>query len=411
MTQAWTGVFLAALGLAGALRLWLSLRQERCVRAHRDAVPDAFAAHVPPEAHRKAADYTVARLRLGRVALGWRAAVLLAFTLGGGLELLGSVFDGATLLGGAGFVLAAFFLAEVAQLPLAAWRTFRIEERFGFNRTTPGLFAKDLARTAALGLLLGGPLAAGALWVMREGGALWWVWLWAGWLAVSLFFTWAYPAWIAPLFWTFRPLDDAALRERIAALLARVGFRAEAISVMDGSRRSAHANAYFTGLGEKKRIVLFDTLCETLRPDEIEAVLAHELGHFRLRHLWRRLAAGAAMGLLALGGFALVADQAWFFEGLGVSSTRPDAALVLYLWVLPLFTFPLAPLLSAWSRRHEYEADAFAAAHADAAAMVRALVRLYEHNASTLTPDPLYSTFFDSHPPAPLRVARLRETA
>jgi len=403
-----TALFLAALGLSLAIRLYLSRRQERCVLAHRNAVPGAFADSVSLEAHRKAADYTVARVRFGRVAVAWRVIVLLAFTLGGGLAWLARVLDQGTLLAGTGFVLAAFLLSSACQLPLALYRTFVIEERFGFNRVTPRLFVADLFRSLALGALLGGPLALGALWLMRNGGARWWIWLWAGWVMVSLLLTWAYPVLIAPLFWRFTPLDEGELRERLEKLLERTGFESDGLFVMDGSRRSAHANAYFTGIGDKKRIVLFDTLRDMLGPAELEAVLAHELGHFRLRHVRTRLAASIGFGLVALWVFALLVKQPWFFTGLGVPEPSHHAGLVLFLWVAPVFTFPLSPLLSAWSRRHEYQADAFAAEHSDARAMVRALVRLYEHNASTLTPDPLHSAFYDSHPPAPLRVAKLR---
>jgi STE24 endopeptidase len=404
-----TAVFLAALFATLGVRLWLSFRQERCVRAHRGAVPEAFAESIPLEAHRKAADYTVARLRLGRVVAPARAALLLAFTLGGGLSALLDLWDQGTRLAGVAFVLSALFLYEFCLLPFAIYRTFVLEERFAFNRTTPALYLSDLLKQALLTVLLGGPLFYGALWLIGSGGGLWWVWLWAAWVAVSLFFTWAYPVLIAPLFFKFTPLRDDALLQRIRDLLRRTGFSSEGIFIMDGSRRSSHANAYFTGLGRRKRIVLFDNLCRALEPQEIESVLAHELGHFKLGHLRWRLGAGAAMGLVAIALFALVVDRAWFYTGLGVAEPSAHAGLLLFLWVAPLFAFPLGPLLTAWSRRHEYAADAFAAAHSDGRAMISALVRMYEHNAATLTPDPIHSAFHDSHPPAPLRVARLRE--
>jgi len=403
-----TALFLAALFASLGVRLWLSFRQERHVRAHRARVPDAFVESIPLTAHRKAADYTVRCLRLGRVAAPARAALLLAFTLGGGLQALQGVWDQGTLLAGTAFVLSALFLAELCLLPFAIYRTFVVEERFGFNRTTPALFSSDLLKQALLTVLLGGPLVYGALWLIGSGGSLWWVTLWAAWVGVSLFFTWAYPVLIAPLFFKFTPLDDDELLQRIRDLLRRTGFSSEGIFVMDGSRRSSHANAYFTGLGRRKRIVLFDTLCQTMAPKEVESVLAHELGHFKLWHLWWRLGAGAAMGLAGIAVFRLVIDRAWFYEGLGVDDVSAHAGLILFLWVAPLFTFPLRPLLKAWSRRHEYAADAFAAAHSDGQAMISALVKMYEHNAATLTPDPLHSAFHDSHPPAPLRVARLR---
>jgi STE24 endopeptidase len=402
-----TALFLAALFVWLGGHLWLSWRQGRCVREHRGAVPAAFAASIPLDAHRKAADYTLAYLRLGRVRAPARAALLLAFTLGGGLQALAHVWDQGTLLAGVAFVLSALFLAELCLLPFAVYRTFVLEERFGFNRTRPALFLGDLLKQALLGVLLGGPLALGALWLIENGGRFWWVWLWSAWIGVSLFFTWAYPVLIAPLFFKFTPLEDAELLGRLRDLLERTGFASEGIFVMDGSRRSSHANAYFTGLGRRKRIVLFDTLCRTLAPAEIESVLAHELGHFRLRHIWWRFAAGAATALLGIAVFRLVVGRAWFYTGLGVGAVASHVGLVLFLWVAPLFTFPLRPLLSAWSRRHEYAADAFAAAHSDRHAMISALVKMYEHNATTLTPDPVHSAFYDSHPPAPLRVARL----
>jgi STE24 endopeptidase len=404
-----TALFLAALFASLGVRLWLSWRQGRSVRAHRGAVPAAFADSIPLEAHQKAADYTVARLRLGRIVAPARAALLVAFTLGGGLQALTRLWDQGTLLAGVAFVLSALFLAELCLLPFAIYSTFVLEERFGFNRTTFGLFFSDLVKQALLSVLLGGPLIFGALWLIGNGGAFWWVWLWAGWIGVSLFFTWAYPVLIAPLFFKFTRVGDAELLQRIQDLLQRTGFSSSGIFVMDGSRRSSHANAYFTGLGRRKRIVLFDSLCQVLAPPEIESVLAHELGHFKLRHLWWRLGAGAAMGLLGIVVFQLLVDRAWFYTGLGVDNVATHVGLILFLWVAPLFTFPLRPLLSAWSRRHEYAADAFAAQHSDGQAMISALVKMYEHNAATLTPDPIHSAFHDSHPPAPLRIARLNE--
>ncbi|MHC4163505.1 MAG: M48 family metallopeptidase, partial [Planctomycetota bacterium] len=277
-----TALFLAALFASLGVRLWLSWRQERHVRAHRAEVPAAFAESIPLAAHHKAADYTVARLRLGRVVAPARAALLVAFTLGGGLQALAGLWDQGTLLAGVAFVLSALFLAELCLLPFAIYRTFVLEERFGFNRTTPALFLSDLVKQALLSVLLGGPLVYGALWLIGSGSSRWWVWLWAGWIGVSLFFTWAYPVLIAPLFFKFTPLQDAELLQRIQDLLRRTGFASDGVFVMDGSRRSSHANAYFTGLGRRKRIVLFDTLCQTLAPPEVESVLAHELGHFKL---------------------------------------------------------------------------------------------------------------------------------
>jgi STE24 endopeptidase len=404
----WRGIFLGALAVSLALRIWLSVRQERHVLAHRDEVPSAFREAIPLEAHRKAADYTIARTRFSRVAAAWDAATLLALTLGGGIGALARLLPGETLGGATVFVLAAFLAQAFLLLPLSAWRTFRIEERFGFNRTTPGVFTADLAKGLLVAGILGAPLALGAVSLVRHAGPRWWLFAWAGWLAFTLLLAWAYPVLIAPLFNRFRPLEDEALRERIRALLDRTGFRSGGILVMDGSRRSTHANAYFTGLGRRKQVVFFDTLRQLLSGDEMEAVLAHELGHFKLRHVRIRLVAGAA---ISLAGFALLGrllGRAWFCEGLGVETPSPQAGLVLFALAAPVFGFVLNPLWSAWSRRHEYRADAFAAAHASGEAMARALVKLTGHNAATLTPDPLHSAFHDTHPPAPLRIARLK---
>jgi STE24 endopeptidase len=399
-----TALFLTALLAGLGLRLWLSVRQERHVLAHRDEVPPPFRGTIPLEAHRKAADYTLARTRFGRVAAAWDALLLLAFTLGGGLDLLARWIPGHGLLAGACYVVAAFVAWGLLSLPLGIYGTFAIEERFGFNRTTPRLFAVDALKGLLVGVALGLPVAAGALSLVRRE-------LWAlipvGWLAFSLFATWLYPVLIAPLFNRFRPLDDEALSARVRALLEREGFRSGGVFVVDGSRRSTHANAYFTGLGRRKRVVFFDTLLELLAPEEVEAVLAHELGHYRLRHLELRIAVGFAFAAAAAFLLAWLLRQEWFFAGLGVSTPSPQAGLVLFLLVAPAFTFPLRPLLTGLSRRHEYQADAFAAARSAKGAMAAALVKLSERNAATLTPDPLHSAFHDTHPPVPLRIARL----
>ncbi|HEX5137807.1 MAG TPA: M48 family metallopeptidase [Planctomycetota bacterium] len=401
-------LFVATLLVSAGLRIHLSRRQERHVRAHREEVPSPFRGAIPLEAHRKAADYAVARTRFSRVAAVWDAVALVALTLGGGLDALARLLPGATLLGATAFVLAAFLARGLLLLPLSAWRTFRIEQRFGFNRTTPRLFALDLAKGLLLAGAIGAPLVLGGLWLVARAGRFWWLYAWAGWFLASVLLAWAYPVLIAPLFNRFRRLEDEALAGRIRALLDRTGFRSGGIRMMDGSRRSTHANAYFTGLGRKKQVVFFDTLRELLTPDEMEAVLAHELGHFKLRHVQIRLAVGATT---SLAGFALLGwllGRGWFFEGLGVTTPSPQAGLVLFALAAPAFDFVLHPLLTAWSRRQEYEADAFAAAHASADAMALALVKLTGHNAATLTPDPLHSAFHDTHPPAPLRIARLK---
>jgi STE24 endopeptidase len=306
--------------------------------------------------------------------------------------------------------MSVLVLLSVLSLPFSVYRTFVIESRFGFNRTTPAVFVADQLKGLALLLLLGTPLVLLVLWLMRSAGSAWWLYAWAAWVGFTLALTWAFPTLIAPLFNKFTPLADAALRERIEALLERCGFHSRGIFVMDGSRRSSHGNAYFTGVGNAKRIVFFDTLIESLEPAEIEAVLAHELGHFRRKHVRKRLALAV---VLALAGFALLGwlvQAPWFYAALGVQPS-PHMALLLFMLVVPVFTFPLTPLASWLSRRHEFEADAYAVAQADGPSLAHALVKLYRDNATTLTPDPLHSSFYDSHPPAPIRVARLASLA
>jgi STE24 endopeptidase len=314
---------------------------------------------------------------------------------------------GPGLAAGVALLVSALLIGVLIELPLSLWKTFRLEARFGFNRTTPRLFVLDTLKSLGLMLALVTPLAWAALALMAQAGALWWAWLWALWLGFNLLLVWAWPRFIAPLFNRFTPLEDAALRARIDALLERTGFTSKGLYVMDGSRRSAHGNAYFTGLGRNKRIVFFDTLLEGLEPVEVEAVLAHELGHFRRHHVTWRLASGALLSLAGLALLGWLAEQPWFYAGLGVAVPSDAAALLLFALALPAFTTLLTPVGAWLSRRHEFQADAFAREHSDAAALVRALVKLYRDNASTLTPDPLHSAFHDSHPPAPVRIARL----
>ncbi|MBW3566567.1 MAG: M48 family metallopeptidase [Proteobacteria bacterium] len=407
-----TYLFLAFFALGLALRGWLNARQVHYVQAHRDTVPEAFSGVVSPEDHTKAADYTVAKARVGRWDMIISAVLLLVFTLGGGIDWLDQLWRGANLhpyLLGTAVILSVLLLSAVAELPLSAYSTFVLEERFGFNRSTPGLFIADLFKGLALMLVLGVPLLLATLWFMSASGDFWWLWVWALWMGFSLFLTWAFPTFIAPLFNKFSPLEDAALRDRIESLLDRCGFRSSGIFVMDGSKRSAHGNAYFTGVGRSKRIVFFDTLMEDLSHDEIEAVLAHELGHFKRKHVMKRLAVSAVTSLLALALLGWLIDKSWFYTALGISTPSNHAALLIFLLVLPVFTYPLTPLGSLFSRKHEFEADEFAVEHAQAAALESALVSLYRENASTLTPDPLHSAFYDSHPPATTRIGRLRE--
>ena len=416
-----TCVFAFAVLLQLVLRFGLALRQARAVALGRGAVPPRFAHKVSLAAHQRAADYTAAKLRFGVLEGGAAAFILLGWTLLGGLDALD-----AWLLEWLGprpllqpLTLLAAFMAinALLDMPFAAWQTFVIEQRFGFNKSTLRLWLADHVKSALVGAALGVPLAALALWLMAQAGPLWWLWLWALWLGFSLLMMWVYPTLIAPLFNRFEPLADEALKARITGLMQRCGFAASGLFVMDGSRRSAHGNAYFTGFGAARRVVFFDTLLERLTPDELEAVLAHELGHCKRHHIARRVACMAAMSLAALALLGWLMQQGWFYAGLGVAPHLPPAlggsvpnhalGLLLFMLAAPVFGFFVTPFWSALSRKHEFEADAFAAAHSSAACLISALVRLYEDNASTLTPDNLYARFYYSHPPASERIGRL----
>jgi STE24 endopeptidase len=411
----WTWIFVALLLAGLLLRAWLYARQIRHVARHRHQVPAAFAAHVSAEQHARAAAYTIDKTRLALLEAAWNAALVVGWTLLGGLDalnqwLLGWLGEG---MGQQLALLAAFFaIGALLELPFAWWRTFRLEARYGFNQTSLGLWLTDGLKGALVGAVLGLPIAALILWLMDSAGPSWWLWAWLAWMAFNTTLLLAYPRWIAPLFNRFEPLTDAALRERVEALLQRCGFRSAGVFVMDGSRRSAHANAYFTGFGPAKRVVLFDTLLQRLGADAVEAVLAHELGHAHHRHvlkrlLWLGLGSGAALALLGW-----LSQQWWFYFGLGVTPTLTgsNAALALLLFglVLPLPGIFVAPLLSRGSRRDEFQADDYAARHASADALADALLTLYRDNASTLTPDPWFVRFFYTHPPAAERLARLR---
>jgi len=408
-----TTAFLAALAIATATRIWLASRHIRYVTANRDAVPPGFAESVALPAHQKAADYTAAKTRFGSVDALLSAVVLLAFTLGGGLQALfdlwARVFDPAGYAHGIALILSVAVISGAIDLPLSIYRTFVIEARFGFNRMTPALFVADLAKSIVLGLAIGVPLMLAVLWLMAQMGSLWWLWVWLTWIGFNLVMLVVYPTLIAPLFNRFTPLEDLALKDRIERLLVKCGFRSKGLFVMDGSKRSSHGNAYFTGFGAAKRIVFFDTLLSRLGPGEVEAVLAHELGHFRRHHVWKRIAWLFLGSLAFLAALGYLIDQPWFYEALGVERRSTAVALLLFFMVVPVFTFLLQPIGSLYSRRHEYEADAYAASHADAQELIRALVKLYQDNAATLTPDPVHSAFYDSHPPAARRIARLQE--
>ena len=418
MSATLTLLFAAALAASLALELWLATRQMRHVARHRDAVPAPFDATIPLAAHQRAADYTLAKGRFGLLTTAVGTAVLLGWTLLGGLDALNAALRDAlqphfgTMVWQLALLCAFALIGGAIELPFAAWRTFRIEQRHGFNRATPRLFVVDLAKSLAVAAVIGLPIATLILWLMGAAGALWWLWAWGAWVAFNLLLLVVWPTLIAPLFNKFEPLADESLRQRVQALMARCGFAAKGLFVMDGSRRSAHANAYFTGLGTAKRVVFFDTLLARLTAGEVEAVLAHELGHFRHRHIVKRM---ALMFAASLAGFALLgwlSREAWFYTGLGVQpnlgAPNDALALLLFLLVVPVFGFFLAPLAALWSRRHEFEADAYACEQADGRDLAAALLKLHEDNASTLTPDPLYVRFYYSHPPATQRLAALQ---
>jgi STE24 endopeptidase len=403
--------FLIAVTAETLTRLWLGSRQIAAVEAHRNDVPAPFRGQVGVADQQKAADYTAARVRLGRYASVVEALVKLGLTLGGGLAALDAAWRD-TDLGepwrGVLLVASLMLLLQLVGLPFSLWRTFRIEARFGFNRVSPRLYAMDFLKQLVLAVLLGGPLLLATLSLMDHAGTWWWVWVWLIWLVWTLGLTWAAPKFIAPLFNRFSPLTDETLKKRIETLLARCGFAARGgVFVMDGSLRSAHGNAYFTGIGRNKRIVFFDTLLSRIEPEEIEAVLAHELGHFRLHHVRQRLVASVLLTFCGLGLLAWLAQQPDFYAALGVPQPSSAVALLLFILTVPVFAFFATPAMSWWSRKHEREADDFAAGHADAGKLAAALVKLFRDNASTLTPDRIHSAFFDSHPPALERIARL----
>lgn len=410
MTPDFTFIFLLFFALTVAVRLWLKLRHIRFVKNHRNAVPADFAERIALAEHQKAADYTVDRSKAAILNTLIEAALLFAFTLGGGLAALHGFWsirlDG--LAYGLAMIFSLMFISGLIDLPLSLYNQFVIEARHGFNRMTLGLFFTDLLKQTLLGLAIGTPVIAAVLWLMGAMGQFWWLYVWLFWSVFNLLIMFIYPTWIAPLFNKFSPLEDGEMKSRIEALLARCGFRSSGLFVMDGSKRSSHGNAYFTGFGNNKRIVFFDTLLTRLEPPEVEAVLAHELGHFRKKHVVKRMVIMFAGSLAFLWLLGQLIDAPWFYTGLGVPAQSTVLALILFFLVMPVFTFPLTPLMSQLSRRQEFEADAYAAEHAAAGDLVRALVKLYQDNASTLTPDPLHSLFHDSHPPAAQRIAQLQ---
>ncbi len=423
---AFTLVFALLIVLGLITRFYLATRQIRHVARHRDAVPAAFTANISLSAHQKAADYTVAKTRFGLLETALASAVLLGWTLLGGIDALnGAIADSGLAAYGALLpqlaLLAAFgLISGLIDLPMTLYSTFRIEERFGFNKMTLRLWFTDLLKSTVVGVVIGLPIVALILWLMGSAGSLWWLWAWGAWMAFNLLVLVLYPTVIAPLFNQFKPLDDEALKARVTALMTRCGFAAKGLFVMDGSKRSAHANAYFTGFGAAKRVVFYDTLLKQLSPGEVDAVLAHELGHFKHKHVIKRM---VAMFAMSLAGFALLgwlSSQVWFYTGLGVTpniatasgGTPNDAlALLLFMLVVPLFSFFISPVFAQFSRKHEFEADAYAVAQTDGAALQSALLKLYQDNASTLTPDPVFVKFYYSHPPASERLGRMPSSA
>jgi len=409
-----TLAFVSALVTGLLLKYWLNARQIRHVAQHRGQVPTAFTKTITLQGHQKAADYTIAKARLGLIDAALGAAVLIGWTLLGGLSWLNQTL--LEWLGGGMAqqlaLLAAFvIISGVIDLPLTLYRTFVLEERFGFNKMTPKLWIADFLKSSVIGALVGLPVAALILWMMNATGNFWWIWAWGVWMGLNLLMLLVYPTYIAPLFNKFSPLEDLALKDRVTALMTRCGFAAKGLFVMDGSRRSAHANAYFTGFGASKRVVFYDTLLAKLSAQEVEAVLAHELGHFKHKHVIKRILTLFAMSLIGFALLGWLTTQAWFFTGLGVQpnlkETNDALALLLFMLAVPVFSFFISPLMARSSRRHEFEADAYAMAQTNGADLATALLKLFQDNASTLTPDPVYVSFFYSHPPASERLARM----
>ncbi len=413
MTVWFSSVFLVALFGAIALQWWLNQRQIHHIASNRSAVPDAFADKITLAAHQKAADYTTDKVRVSRIELLYGNAILLFWTLGGGLNLLNNLWLNwlsDPIFQGVSVIISLLIVGTLLDLPFSIYRTFMLEEKYGFNQTKPGVFVGDLVKGLAITLLVGMPLIWVILWLMQHAGTYWWGYVWAVWMIFSLLMLFIYPTWIAPLFNKFTPLEDSELKQQIENLFKRCGFTSQGIFVMDGSKRSSHGNAYFTGLGNNKRIVFFDTLLKSLNGEEIEAVLAHELGHFKRKHIQKHIFTMSILTLLGLALLGWLMQQSWFFTGLGVeyeSTHITHMALILFMLLLSVFGVYFQPIFSIVSRKHEFEADDFAAVQSNPAELIKALVKLYEENANTLTPDPLYSAFHDSHPPASVRVAHL----
>ena len=412
-----TVVVAVALVLGLLIRFYLATRQIRHVAQHRHAVPAAFAGVISLESHQKAADYTITKARFGLLEMAFGAALLLGWTLLGGIDALNQAVNATALASFGALVpqlalLAAFAaISGVLDLPFTLYSTFKIEERFGFNKMTFKLWLTDMVKGLAVGIVIGLPIAALILWLMGSSSSLWWLWAWAAWMGFNLAILVLYPTVIAPLFNKFKPLDDESLKARVTALMQRCGFAAKGLFVMDGSKRSAHANAYFTGFGAAKRVVFYDTLLKQLSPAEVDAVLAHELGHFKHKHIIKRIIGMFAMSLVGFALLGWLSSQVWFYTGLGITPNlnggNDALALLLFMLVVPLFSFFISPIFAQFSRKHEFEADAYAVAQTEARDLQSALLKLYQDNASTLTPDPVFVKFYYSHPPASERLARM----
>jgi STE24 endopeptidase len=408
-----TTLFIATLAFTTLAKLWLAQRHLAYIAAHRNRVPDAFTGKIPLASHQKGADYTSAKTRFSMLSILFDALLLLAFTVAGGIEKISELSQdwfSQPLTQGMATIVMALLLSSLLEAPFNLYSTFAIEGRFGFNHMTFRLYLMDALKGLLVGAVLGLPLLAGVLWLMDRMGEYWWLYVWGVWVIFNLLILFIYPAFIAPLFNKFSPLQDEAAKSRIEALLNRCGFTSNGLFVMDGSKRSAHGNAYFTGFGKTRRIVFFDTLLEHLNIEEIEAVLAHELGHFKHRHVMKRIVSTFAISLGFLWLLALLMKTTWFYQGLGVSTPGTANALLLFFMTMPLMGFLFGPVMSAYSRKHEFEADSYAVKQTNAQDLVNALVKLYQDNAATLTPDPLYSKFYDSHPPASVRIAHLEAT-
>ena len=411
MASTLTFVFVVLLISTLAIRIWLGSRHISYVQSNRVAVPIAFAGSISLEAHQKAADYSSAKTKLALIETASQALLLAVLTIGGGLQFIDNTWfnllPAHEIIRGALVICSAMLLSSVIEIPFDYYKIFTIDEQFGFNKMTPAMFFNDMLKHSLVGLALGAPILFAALWLMQGAGEYWWLYLWVVWSVFNIVMLAVYPTFIAPLFNKFTPLTDETLKTRIEALLTKCGFKSQGLFVMDGSTRSGHGNAYFTGFGSSKRVVFFDTLLSRLNTEEIEAVLAHELGHFKHHHVFKRIAMLFFMSFIGLAFLGWLMNQTWFYNGLGVTEMSKHMALLLFLLVSPVFLFLLRPLMASYSRKNEFEADDYAAKHADAKHLVAALVKLYRDNASTLTPDPLHSAFYDSHPPASIRISKL----